>query len=262
MLGTKLDPGAASRCILVLGLLLSASASGSCSSTAQAPQVPGEGLVVTGEVFDRIDGQGVSGVDLYLRTDEAGEQLVATSDENGRYRSKILAVAPGSNLTLRAVGAGSSYYPESVKARMDLAANLWELNFIQAWPVRMWARVAERVYVDGEVGSGIFMIGMELRPDRGGGTQMADVPFYYSVGAGSKILLGVTNLDGELFPPPAWLPIGAEAVFWPEMDGYRFDPADCRWEHGPPLESVGLLFIAEPLDRPSQILDVPCEQVP
>jgi hypothetical protein len=68
MLGTKLDPGAASRCILVLGLLLSASASGSCSSTAQAPQVPGEGLVVTGVVLDSIDGQGVSGVDLHLRT--------------------------------------------------------------------------------------------------------------------------------------------------------------------------------------------------
>ncbi len=247
---------------LLLGLLIAAACSGSGSNIANPPEAPETGLAITGSVFDRIDGQGVGGVELYLRWGGGDEQVIATTNESGQYHSGVLQIETGSDIELQAVGAGQSFYPQVIKARMDLQGDLWQLDFTQAWPVSMWARVAERIYVEREAGAQIYTAGFDFRPEMGGGTQMADVPFYYSAGGGSKSLLGLTNSKGELYPDPVWLPIGAEAAFWPEMEGYRFSPGECSWENGPPLESIGLLFIAEPVDQPPQSLQVPCERVP
>lgn len=247
--------------ILTTALLSAGCARSNPPQMTETPTLPDQGLIVRGVVLDRIDGLGMEGVDIYLSLEGREEQLVATSDAEGSFRSEALSIDMGDVIELRAHGSAVSFYPQIVKARMEQAADLWELEFVQAWPVSMWARVARRVAQEpGQ--AGVHMARNLLHPASGAGVTMPEVPLYYQIEGGTKALLGLTNSNGELFPEPVWLPVGAELTMWPEVEGYRFSPPDCHWLQEPPLESIGALFIADPQDQPGSSVIYDCDRTP
>jgi hypothetical protein len=245
--------------MLAAGLLAAACSGAGSPGSSAAAKVPEQGLVVSGVIADRLGGQGLEGVEVYLRSDGGEEQLVATSEQGGVYISEPVPVRQGADLEVRAHGPARSFYPSVVKARMDQAADLWQVDFVQAWPVSLWARAAERVAgrpADQQ------LVNRQLRPDGGAGTPMKDVPLYYQVEGEAKVLLGLTDAKGELFPASVWLPVGAQVSMWPEVEGFQFSPAECRWQHEPPLESLGALFVADPQDQPGDSRGISCDRVP
>jgi hypothetical protein len=234
---------------------------GDTEPTAQATRVPEQGLVVTGVITDRIDGRGLEGVSIFLSSDSGEEQRIAETDGDGFYASEPVLVEQGATIVLRAQAPASSFYPALVKARMGSSTDEWELNFVQAWPVSLWAQVVRRVAR--EPGQpGVQRASRLSHPLEGAGTAMADVPVYYEIETGARSLLGLTDSNGELLPEPVWLPVGAELRMWPEFEGYLFSPPECGWLQEPPLESIGAMFVADPQDRPGDSRGFMCESVP
>ncbi len=229
---------------------------------APVPAQPEPGLILSGTVTDRVDGTGLKGVEISAKLGETDAKVVALTDAAGRYLSDPLPVDQGVTVEVRALGSAASFYPQSVKARMDAETAEWPLDFVQAWPVRMWARAAERIHLGETAGGHPVGVVWAAEPRLGGGVLMDDVPFYYWIAGQSKQYLGATNTKGELFPDPVWLPIGAEVSFGPELEGYRFSPPDCGWRNEPPIESIGILFVGNSTPATPTPGRVTCDQVP
>jgi hypothetical protein len=241
---------------LVVGATWMAACSTSASSNPQT------GLVVRGAILDRLGGSGLEGIEIYVRSPDEQDRVVAVTDSVGQYVSGPLPVALGVTVEVHAVGSAASFYPQTVKARMETETAEWQLDFVKAWPVKMWARAAERIHLGQPKSDHPAGVAWAAEAHLGGGTLLDDVPFYYWIGGGDKQYLGATNANGELFADPVWLPIGAEASFGPALAGYRFSPPDCSWRHEPPIESIGILFVGDSTSATPTPGRVRCEQVP